>query len=109
MDDLISRQMTIEHLQKRLYETALNNVGVQALCDSIFADTADNRIPVWVNEIASLGQTAPSVGPEIIRCKDCKRWKDPRDYECPYHTSGDPFIDDPEETFYCGKEEREEE
>lgn len=39
---------------------------------------------------------------EVTRCKDCKRWKNPRDYECPYHTSGDPYIDDdPEEDFFC--------
>lgn len=44
----------------------------------------------------------PEVVGELIRCKDCKKWKDPHDYECPYHTSGDPYIDDdPEEDFYC--------
>ena len=43
----------------------------------------------------------------IVRCKDCKRWKDPQDGECPYHTSGDPYIDDdPEEDFYCANGER---
>lgn len=46
---------------------------------------------------------------ELVRCKDCKRWKDPRDYECPYHTSGDPHIDDdPEEDFFCKRGERRE-
>ena len=64
MDDLISRQQTIEHLKKRLIETALNNTGVKASCDSIFADTADNRIEPWVNEV-------PTTQSEIIHCKDC--------------------------------------
>lgn len=46
---------------------------------------------------------------EVVRCKDCKRWKDPRNYECPYHTSGDPYIDDdPEEYFFCKLGERKE-
>ncbi len=53
MDDLISRQAAIEHLKKRLIETAINNTGVTALCDSIFADTADNRIETWIMEIPS--------------------------------------------------------
>lgn len=44
---------------------------------------------------------------EVVRCKDCKKWKDPHDYECPYHTSGDPYIDDdPEENFFCAKGEK---
>ena len=46
---------------------------------------------------------------KVVRCKDCKRWKDPRDYECPYHKSGDPYIDDdPEEDFFCKLGERRE-
>lgn len=43
----------------------------------------------------------------VVRCKDCKRWKDPNDGECPYHTSGDPYIDgDGEEDFFCAYGER---
>lgn len=63
-DDTISRQATIEHLKKRLIETAINNTGVTARCDSIFEDTAENRIGTWINEV-------PSAQP-VIRCKDCK-------------------------------------
>ena len=41
-------------------------------------------------------------GIPIIRCKNCKRQHDIHDYEYPYHTSGDPFIDyDPEDNFFC--------
>ena len=52
-DDTISRQAAIEHLKKRLIETAINNTGVTARCDSIFEDTADNRIGTWINEVPS--------------------------------------------------------
>ena len=52
-DDTISRRATIEHLKKRLVETAINNTGVTARCDSIFEDTADNRISTWINEVPS--------------------------------------------------------
>lgn len=64
MSDLIDREQTIVHLKKRLIETAINNTGVTALCDSIFVDTADNRIETWINEI-------PSSQSEIVYCKDC--------------------------------------
>lgn len=50
---MIEREQTIAHLKKRLIETAINNVGVKASCDSIFAETADNRIEPWINEIPS--------------------------------------------------------
>lgn len=116
MDDLISRQQTIEHLKKRLIETALNNTGVKASCDSIFADTADNRIEPWVNEV-------PTTQSEIIRCKDCKHR--PRatragegifygsslyfpDDRCPMEC-GDPWYNEyPEDDFYCANAERRE-
>lgn len=55
--DLIDRGQAIAHLKKRLIETAINNTGVRALCDSIFADTADNRIEPWINEIPSAEKT----------------------------------------------------
>ena len=58
MQDLISRQAAIAHLKKRLIETAINNIGVIVRCDSIFEDTADNRIGPWINEL-------PSAQPEI--------------------------------------------
>ena len=59
MDDTISRQATIEHLKKRLIETAINNTGVTARCDSIFEDTAENRIGTWINEVPSAQRWIP--------------------------------------------------
>ena len=61
--DLIDRQDAIEHCKKRLYESALNNVGV--IADDIFSEIADNRIEIWLNEL-------PSAEP-VIYCKDCVR------------------------------------
>ena len=61
MDDVISRQAAIEHLKKRLYETALNNVTEHPY----YEEMADNRVSVWLKEV-------PSAQPEIIRCRDCK-------------------------------------
>lgn len=57
MNDLIYREQTINHLKKRLIETAINNTGFRALCDIIFADIADNRIEPWINEIPSAEKT----------------------------------------------------
>ena len=52
--------------------------------------------------------TAPTIDAvPVVRCKDCKRWKDSNDGECPYHLTGDPYIDDdPEEDFFCAYGER---
>ena len=62
-----------------------------------------------VRETGYPGAIKQEIVGELVRCKDCKRWKDPRDYECPYHTSGDPYIDDdPEEDFFCKLGERRE-
>lgn len=57
MDDLISRQAAIDHLQHRLMETAINNVGVVDDVDYVYEDLSDNRIEAWIDEL-------PSVQPE---------------------------------------------
>ena len=62
-DDTISRQAAIEHLKKRLYGTALNNVTEHPY----YEEMADNRVSVWLKEV-------PSAQPEIVRCKECKWW-----------------------------------
>ena len=70
-EDLIRRQDAIEHLKKRLHETAVNNVGIMCMAEHVFAEIADNRLGVWMEEL-------PSAQPEIIYCKDCKyatRWR----------------------------------
>lgn len=56
MSDLISRQAAIEHLKKRLYETALNNVTEHPY----YEEMADNRVSVWLKEV-------PSVQPQRMR------------------------------------------
>ena len=70
MKDLIDRQAAIEHLKKRLIETAINNVGVISRCDSIFEDTADNRIGPWINELPS---AQPCTDEEIQKMQDIEQ------------------------------------
>ena len=47
MSDLINRQAAIQHLKKRLYETALNNITEHPY----YEELADNRVDVWLNEL----------------------------------------------------------
>lgn len=56
MNDLISRKQTIEHLKKRLWETALNNEGEAA---EVFAWIADDRLDTWMAEIQPEQQWIP--------------------------------------------------
>lgn len=49
----------------------------------------------------------PEIIGELIRCENCRYWKDSHDYECPHHTSGDPYIDDDgEPNDYCSSGKR---
>lgn len=70
VNDCISRQAAIKHLKKRLIETAINNIGVIARCDSIFEDTADNRIGPWLNELPSAQPETHDKRAEMHAC-DC--------------------------------------
>ena len=47
--DTISRKQAIEHLKKRLYETALNN-SAEYPC---YEEMADNRVDIWMREVPS--------------------------------------------------------
>ena len=40
-----------QHLIDRLMESALNNVGIKADADEVFRDIAENRLPVWIDEL----------------------------------------------------------
>ena len=53
--DVISRQATIEHLKKRLYETELNSTAEYPY----YEDIADNRVDIWMNEVPSAQQELP--------------------------------------------------
>lgn len=56
MNNLISRKDAIEHLKKRLWETALNNEGEAA---EVFAEIADDRLDTWMAEIRPAQQWIP--------------------------------------------------
>ena len=49
--DILSRRAVIEHLKKRLYESALNNEGIVS---ETFEEIADNRIDIWLNELEGM-------------------------------------------------------
>lgn len=79
-DDLISRQAVIEHLSKRLYETALNNVDKS----EVYTDIAENRLTVWVDEL-------PSVQPK----GKTGHWIEQEDYGEIYYCCticGEPYV-----------------
>lgn len=40
-----------QHLTDRLMESALNNVGFRVNADKVFRDIAENRLPVWIDEL----------------------------------------------------------
>lgn len=40
-----------QHLTDRLIESALNNAGFMEDADAVFLDIAQNRLPVWLDEL----------------------------------------------------------
>ena len=52
--DTISRQAAIDKIKKRLFETALNNVGIKQNVDETLVDVAENRLEIWFNELPSI-------------------------------------------------------
>lgn len=40
-----------QHLTDRLMESAVNNVGIKADADEVFRDIAENRLPIWIDEL----------------------------------------------------------
>ena len=71
MDDLISRQAAIDHLKKRLYETALNNNTEHPY----YEEMADNRVDVWLNELPSAEKHGKWIRKSegMWTCSECKR------------------------------------
>lgn len=67
VDDLISRRAAIEHLKKRLYETALNNDTELPY----YEEMADNRVSVWLEEVPSAQRKVLKYTGESI-CLNCR-------------------------------------
>lgn len=65
---LLNKQTVLEHLYKRLIETANNNVGFECDAGIVFEEIATDRIKTWLDEV----QTVDAV--PVIRCKDCRYW-----------------------------------
>ena len=101
MSRLIDKEMALVHLQKRLYETALNNVGIQEAVDKVLADIASSRLKIWFSDMPTVDAI------EVVRCKECKYRQD--DGYCEawadmFHHWEGYYPTDPEG--YCDKGER---
>lgn len=48
-EEVIKGSLT-EHLKKRLYETAINNIGVKCDADVVYADIAEKRLDTWIDD-----------------------------------------------------------
>lgn len=46
-------KMITAHLKQRLWETALNNISIKGVLGDAYADIAQNRLDVWMNEIVN--------------------------------------------------------
>ena len=64
-EDCISRAEAQKHIYRRLWESALNNVGYECKAEDVFIDIADNRLSTWVSEIPSI-QPKPKTGHWIM-------------------------------------------
>ena len=80
-DDLISRQAAIDHLKKRLYETALNNNTEHPY----YEEMADNRVSVWIEELPTIDPVKhgrwlkTEAFPHHVYCSECNNTYIPND------------------------------
>ena len=108
MDDLISRQAAIEAIKEDKID--LTNPNVVA----VFKATGDfGKVETQVmtcDRHIEILKDLPSAQPEIVRCKECKYWKDSdgvyrrgfdAESKCPLNLK-----EVYEGTFYCGMAER---
>lgn len=56
-----------QHLTDRLMESALNNVGIKADADEVFRDIAENRLPVWIDELQTYDVTEVRHGEWVFK------------------------------------------
>lgn len=63
-DDLISRLTALEHLRKRLIQTANNNVGFVCDAGATFED-ASERVKTWLDEVPTIDAVP------VVRCENC--------------------------------------
>lgn len=68
-----------QHLTDRLMESALNNVGIKADADEVFRDIAENRLPVWIDELQTYDAQEvrhgrwrlTELGDSVYKCSNC--------------------------------------
>lgn len=105
MDDTISRKAAIDAIANRT-----NCVDEKTLRAYVAKNNLDNEWTGGVLEAIDAVEDLPSAQPQIIRCKDCKHWKDS---DGVYRRGSDAESKCPinlkevyEGTFYCGKAEK---
>ena len=47
----IDKESALQHLTDRLMKSALNNIGIKIDADEAFREIAENRLPVWLDEL----------------------------------------------------------
>lgn len=69
-----------QHLTDRLMECALNNIGIKADADEVFRDIAENRLPVWIDELQTYdvkeethGHWVYDKGDRFPKCSVCRQ------------------------------------
>lgn len=75
----IDKGTALQHLTDRLMESALNNVGIKVDADELFRDIAENRLPVWLDELPAAdvqevrhGRWLMTDGyPHKVYCSEC--------------------------------------
>lgn len=78
-----------QHLTDRLTESALNNFGIKADADEVFRDIAENRLPVWMNELQTADVVKVRHGHWYVYgnlhyCSVCHEENDIRTPYCPW-------------------------
>ena len=87
----IDKGTALQHLTDRLMESALNNVGIKADADEVFRDIAENRLPVWIDELPAAEVQEVKHGRwlaffplrNMFSCSICGQWGDRLWNYCP--------------------------
>lgn len=79
-EERIEKALVIEHLKKRLIESAIENVGYKCDASDVFEDIAKNRIDIWINELY-VGNVLGREHPVWIPCSERLPRRDEQDDE----------------------------
>ena len=73
MNDLLYRQDVIDHIRKRLYETAWNTIDSKE--EKVYRELANNRVKLWLEDLPSVTEQTGMYGCNLINghivCLNC--------------------------------------